>query len=81
MADANEPILRAQVDFLQSELDHVNDQLDGNFSRLEAAGLGGIVLAEKLVAAQARISELEDEIRALIQDNKETMAEVYEQKT
>lgn len=80
VSDANEPILRAQVEYLQKELDNVNGQLDGNFSRLEEAGLGAMALAEKLAAAQTRISELEDEIRALLQRNKASLALVHAQR-
>jgi hypothetical protein len=65
---------------LHEELDHVNRQLDDNFARLEAAGIGGIELAEKLAAAQSRISDLEDEIRALVHRNKASLALVHAQR-
>jgi hypothetical protein len=58
----------------------VNQQLDDNFARLEAAGIGGIELAEKLAAAQQKISDLEDEIRALIHRNKASLALVHAQR-
>ena len=86
IGDANEPILRAQVEHLQTELDKVNGQLDSNFSRLEEAGLGSVALAEKLAAALARIGELEDEIRALIlegkdrEEGREGLVGVYKQR-
>ncbi|RSH95361.1 hypothetical protein EHS25_000448 [Saitozyma podzolica] len=80
LGDSNEPVLQAQIEYLQTELHRANDQLDSNFSRLEAAGLGGVALAEKLAAAEERIAELEDEIRALIQRNKASLALVSAQK-
>jgi chromosome segregation ATPase len=80
VGDSNEPVLQAQIEYLQIELNRANDQLDNNFSRLEAAGLGGVALAEKLAAAEERIAELEDEIRALIQRNKASLALVSAQK-
>lgn len=73
VSEANEPILRAQIEHLQGELDDANDQLDSNFSRLEAAGMSGLHLAEKLAEAQQKISELEDEIRALVRRNQESL--------
>nr|XP_031862285.1 uncharacterized protein CI109_002250 [Kwoniella shandongensis]KAA5529357.1 hypothetical protein CI109_002250 [Kwoniella shandongensis] len=72
--DSNEPMLQAQIDYLQQELNNANGQLDNNFSRLESAGLGAIALAEKLAAAEDRISELEDEIRTLSQRNRASLA-------
>ncbi|OCF72584.1 hypothetical protein I204_06966 [Kwoniella mangroviensis CBS 8886] len=80
IGDANEPILQAQLEYLQKELRDANDQLDHNFSRLEAAGLGGVALAEKLAAAEERIGELEGEIRTLVQRNKASLALVSAQK-
>nr|XP_019047925.1 hypothetical protein I302_04545 [Kwoniella bestiolae CBS 10118]OCF26855.1 hypothetical protein I302_04545 [Kwoniella bestiolae CBS 10118] len=80
IGDANEPILQAQLEYLQKELQDANNQLDHNFSRLEAAGLGGVALAEKLAAAEERIGELEDEIRTLVQRNKASLALVSAQK-
>jgi chromosome segregation ATPase len=80
IGDANEPVLRAQLDYLQTELETANDQLDNNFSRLEAAGLSGVALAEKLAAAEDRISELEDELRALGQRNIASLALVSAQR-
>lgn len=80
VGDANESILRAQVEYLQEELDKVNGQLDSNFSRLEEAGLGSVALAEKLAAALAKIGELEDEIRALLQKDKSAMVHVRQAK-
>nr|XP_018259051.1 uncharacterized protein I303_08594 [Kwoniella dejecticola CBS 10117]OBR81209.1 hypothetical protein I303_08594 [Kwoniella dejecticola CBS 10117] len=74
IGDANEPVLQAQLEYLQEELRGANDQLDRNFSRLESAGLGAVALAEKLAAAEERIGELEDEIRALLQRNKASLA-------
>lgn len=71
---------RAQLGNLHEELEHANQQLDDNFSRLEAAGLVGIELAEKLAAAQQRISDLEDEIRALVHKNKASLALVHAQR-
>lgn len=78
VGDANEPILRAQVDYLQTELEKVNGQLDSNFSRLEEAGLGSVALAEKLAAALAKIGELEDEIRALLIKDKTGMLDAQQ---
>ena len=74
-------MLRLQLDHLRAELDHANGQLDKNFCRLEAAGLGGIALAEKLATAEERISELEDEIRAVLQRNKASLALVTAQRS
>ncbi|TYJ55290.1 hypothetical protein B9479_004010 [Cryptococcus floricola] len=76
----NEPVLQAQVEYLQHELREANSQLDHNFSRLESAGFGAVELAEKLAAAEQRISELEDEIRALRQRNKASLAVVGAQR-
>ena len=73
-------MFRAQIDHLHGELNHVNQQLDDNFSRLEAAGMGGIELAEKLAAAQQKISDLEDEIRALLHRNTASLALVHAQR-
>ncbi|WVQ75425.1 hypothetical protein IAR50_005049 [Cryptococcus sp. DSM 104548] len=70
----NEPLLQAQMEYLQQELREANDQLDHNFSRLESAGLGAVELAEKLAAAEQRIGELEDEVRVLSQRNKASLA-------
>lgn len=61
--------MRAQLDHLQQELDHANKQLDKNFGRLEATGLGAVQLAEKLAIATDRISQLEDEIQRLCQES------------
>ncbi|WRT68934.1 uncharacterized protein IL334_005916 [Kwoniella shivajii] len=80
IGDSNEPILQAQLEYLQNELQDANDQLDHNFSRLESAGIGSVALAEKLAAAEERIGELEDEIRTLIQRNKASLALVSAQK-
>ncbi|WVQ81425.1 hypothetical protein IAT38_003549 [Cryptococcus sp. DSM 104549] len=65
IANANEPILQAQMEYLQQELHDANNQLDHNFSRLEETGLGAVALAEKLAEAEERIGELEDELREL----------------
>ena len=65
--------MTAQIEYLHHELDHANQQLDSNFSRLEAAGLGSIQLAKKLAEAQDRNEELENDIRALLQRNKASM--------
>lgn len=54
--------------------------MDQNFSRLETAGLGAVQLAEKLAAAEERISELEDEVRTLGQRNKASLALVGAQR-
>jgi hypothetical protein len=81
VGDANEPLLRAQIDKLQTELINANGQLDSNFSRLEAAGLNGIRLAEELATAQARILELEDELLALAQRDKASQALLSERKS
>lgn len=80
VGDANEPILRAQIDQLQVELDNANGQLDSNFSRLEAAGLNGLRLAEDLAQAQERVNELEDQLRNLTQRNKASLALLTEQR-
>ncbi|WVQ93329.1 hypothetical protein IAU59_000397 [Kwoniella sp. CBS 9459] len=80
IGDANEPVLQAQLEYLQHELADANHQLDSNFSRLESAGLGAVALAEKLAAAEERIGELEDEIRTLIQRNKASLALVSAQR-
>lgn len=73
-------MLRAQLEQLQAELEIANGQLDTNFNRLETAGLSGIALAEKLAAAEDRISELEDEIRTLMSRNKASLALVTAQR-
>lgn len=80
IGDANEPILRAQLEYLHTELNHANDQLDQNFSRLEAAGLSGVELAEKFAEALERIDELEEELRGLTQRNKASLALVTAQR-
>ncbi|WWC91338.1 uncharacterized protein L201_006281 [Kwoniella dendrophila CBS 6074] len=80
IGDANEPVLQAQLEYLQNELQDANNQLDHNFSRLESAGLGAVALAEKLAAAEERIGELEDEIRTLVQRNKASLALVSAQR-
>ncbi|OCF44892.1 hypothetical protein I317_01171 [Kwoniella heveanensis CBS 569] len=80
IGDVNEPVLQAQLEYLQHELEDANHQLDSNFSRLESAGLGAIALAEKLAAAEEKIGELEDEIRTLIQRNKASLALVSAQR-
>jgi len=61
-------------------LENANDQLDNNFSRLEAAGLSGYALAEKLAIAEDRINDLEDQIRTAMQRNKATLAVVTAQR-
>lgn len=68
------------MEYLQQELKEANEQLDQNFSRLEAAGLGAVQLAEKLAAAEERIGELEDEVRTLGQRNKASLALVGAQR-
>lgn len=68
------------MEYLQDELKNANDQLDNNFSRLESAGFGALALAEKLAKANERISDLEDEIRALGQRNKVSLALVTAQR-
>ena len=73
-------MLQAQVEYLQSELQHANEELDHNFSRLEAAGLSAVNLAEKLATAEDRIGQLEDEIRALLQRNKASLVLVNAQR-
>jgi chromosome segregation ATPase len=80
IGDSNEPVLRAQLEYLQDELKNANDQLDNNFSRLESAGFGALSLAEKLAKANERISDLEDELRGLSQRNKASMALVTAQR-
>ncbi|AFR95974.1 hypothetical protein C343_04085 [Cryptococcus neoformans C23] len=77
---ANEPLFQAQIEYLQHELKEANEQLDQNFNRLETAGLGAVQLAEKLAAAEERISELEDEVRTLGQRNKASLALVGAQR-
>ena len=80
LGDANEPIMQAQVDYLQKELYAANSQLDANFLRLEAAGLNGLNLAEKLAAAEDKVAELEAQLRSLTQRNKASMTFVGAQK-
>lgn len=80
VGDANEPVLRTQIEQLQTQLDQANQQLDSNFSRLESAGLNGIRLAEDLAAAQQRIVDLEDELLALAQQNKASLKQVMDRK-
>nr|XP_019009710.1 uncharacterized protein I206_05270 [Kwoniella pini CBS 10737]OCF48491.1 hypothetical protein I206_05270 [Kwoniella pini CBS 10737] len=80
IGDSNEPVLQAQLEYLQNELKDANNQLDNNFNRLESAGLGAVALAEKLAAAEERIGELEDEIRTLLQRNKASLALVSVQR-
>ncbi|KIR28320.1 hypothetical protein I309_02613 [Cryptococcus deuterogattii LA55] len=77
---ANEPLFQAQMEYLQQELKEANEQLDQNFSRLEAAGLGAVQLAGKLAAAEERIDELEDEVKTLGQRNKASLALVGAQR-
>ncbi len=74
IGDANEPELRAQVGYLQRQLNSVNEHLDANFSRLEAAGMGGVQLAEELAYARDRIAQLEDELHHMAQRNNATLA-------
>ena len=62
VGEAGEGALRAQVDHLQSELAAANEQLDGNFSRLETAGASAVELAERLAVAEDRVTELEKEL-------------------
>jgi len=73
IGDSNESILRAQLEHLQQELEAANSQLDKNFNRIEAAGLDSVSLAEKLVRAQDRIAELEEHLRQLARDNKQSL--------
>ena len=73
-------MLLARLEYLQDELNNANGQLDSNFSRLEAAGMSGLRLAEDLASAQARISELEDELRLLSQRNTASLALLTEQR-
>lgn len=80
VGDGNEPVLRAQMEYLQEELKNANDQLDSNFSRLEDAGFSSLALAEKLAKAHERIGELEDEIRTLSSRNKASLALVTAQR-
>lgn len=80
VGDANEPILRAQLEQLHDELENANGQLDANFSRLEEAGLNGLELAKELAAAQERIEDLENELRSLAQKNKASLAILSEQR-
>jgi chromosome segregation ATPase len=80
VGDSNQPILRAQLEYLQDELKSANDQLDNNFSRLESAGFGALSLAEKLAKANERIADLEDELRGLSQRNKASLALVSAQR-
>lgn len=61
MDDSNESLLRTQLEQLQLELDAANTQLDKNFDRLEAAGLGAVRLAELLAVANGEIEELKEE--------------------
>ncbi|ORX39013.1 hypothetical protein BD324DRAFT_618212 [Kockovaella imperatae] len=75
IGDANESVLLAQMEYLQKELDVANGHLDANFSRLEAAGLNGLNLAERLASAQDRIAELEAELRAMRVKSKTSDAE------
>lgn len=65
VGDANEPLLTAQLEYLQTELQNANSQLDSNFDRLESAGLGAVALAEKYAKAQDRIAQLESELASL----------------
>ncbi|KAK4684273.1 hypothetical protein P7C73_g5915, partial [Tremellales sp. Uapishka_1] len=65
VGDANESLLQAHLDHLQTELQNANAQLDENFNRLEAAGVGSVALAEKLAEAQDRIARLEQELAEL----------------
>lgn len=60
--DIGESALRAQVGLLQSELAAANEQLDGNFSRLETAGASAVELADRLAVAESRVAELEAEV-------------------
>lgn len=58
----NETALHAHVENLQAELAAANNQLDGNFSRLEAAGASAVELADRLAKAEGRVRELEREL-------------------
>jgi len=80
IGDSREPVLKAQLEYLQDELKNANDQLDNNFSRLESAGFGALSLAEKLAKANERISDLEDELRGLSSRNKASIALVTAQR-
>lgn len=62
------------MEHLQQELDIANTQLDRNFGRLEDAGLGALNLAEKLAIAKDRIAQLEEQLRAMARDNKQSLA-------
>ena len=75
VGDGGEAAFRAQVEYLQKELDSANVQLDANFSRLEAAGFNGLTLAEKLAAAEDRIADLEDELLAAGRGSSPTAAQ------
>ena len=62
VGDAGESALRAHIGSLQAELATANKQLDGNFSRLEAAGASAVNLADRLAAAERRVGELESQL-------------------
>lgn len=70
IGDANEPMLRVQIEHLQQELELANSQLDRNFGRLEEAGFGAVGLTEKLALANDKIAKLEAELRAFVRENK-----------
>ncbi|WOO83450.1 Pericentrin [Vanrija pseudolonga] len=76
IGDANEPMLRVQIEHLQQELELANSQLDRNFGRLEEAGLGAVGLREKLALANDKIAKLEAELRAFARENKTYAASV-----
>lgn len=74
IGDSNESLLRAQLEHLQQELDIANSQLDRNFGRLEDAGLGALQLVEKLALANDHIAQLEEQLRNLARDKKQSQA-------
>lgn len=53
-----------RLEMLQSELKDANERLDGNFDRLEAAGLTTCSVAQELASALAKAALLESELVA-----------------
>lgn len=52
----------------------MNSQLDKNFERLEAAGIGAVQLAEKLSKANQKIAELEETVLTLSRETQQSHA-------
>lgn len=58
---ASGPLI-AEIERLQYELDHANEEIDDKLDRLEDAGVGIISLSQQLEDSKAKVSMLEVEI-------------------